>query len=434
LNQPDAGAAAFGVFLGLCVLTAVLRIVLCVGLQTQYALFRLNAKSVTSKADLEKIRFGMLKNIIADYIRTAERNVAGVHLDAITHKYLLKLSFIGWSFDSMERFITGFELMLPVAGLAMALIVETLRTPFGVTAAGAFLLLRILAAVFDFQLAREKLAAEIVEYVEREIGQYYNSDFGAALKQFTVNVAGALSKQAESLRDVIQKLESNLSGAVGLILKEMSSELAGVSGALHKPLQAWSEAITSAIADTAGVQQKSAESLRLMDGAVTRLKSASEALEVSLKNHTAKLAGLFDGFGANTEKLADAGQALRQSTENAQNRYGVIDEQVQYIKKNQALLEKAVVRYEQSLEGLTLKMGDGFGGILEFHIQKSYQALNENLQNNIGKITAANQDLIQRLQALFEQIIEQSRVETSAIVHLNDQMSLQFDELANKML
>jgi hypothetical protein len=386
LNNAENSSALFGVLLGLTALAILLRIVVCVGWQTQYALFKMNAKDIAHKADLAKFKLGVLKNVIMDYVKISDKNTSSVHLDAIVEKHLLRQSIIGWSFDSIERFLLGFELALPVVGLVLAVAVEGYRILFCAAAVGVFLLLRIFAAVFDFPLAKRKLSAELIEYVEREVGQFYAGDFGTVLLRFKNELTEALARQSESLRDVISKLESNLSGALSLTMKEMSKELSDIGGVLNKPLQLWGEAISNAAAE----QQKSIGSLQGLEKAMIQMQSLSQTIQNSLQA------------------------------------------QGEYIEKSRAVLEDSVAQHESNLKQLTSHIGDGFGSMLDFHVKQSYQALNEHLQGYISQVTGANHELMLRLETLFDQLMEQSRSETGAILHLNDQISLHFDASDNR--
>ncbi|MDR2649293.1 MAG: hypothetical protein LBB94_06190 [Clostridiales bacterium] len=423
----------FGGYLCLCLFIIILRVIVCVGYQTHFGFFRLNAKPINVRSDLEKTRFGLLKNIIADYIKVAEKNTSGVHLNVIVRKYILRLSFIGWSYDSIERCVLGFEPMLPVIGFALAVIFsryENYNVMFGVASVAIFAILRLFAGLFDFQLVSARLSAELEEYVEREVGQFYAGDFGTILLRFKSEITTALKNQADTLGKVITNLEETLSGALRLTMKELSSEMTGIGTVLDKPLREWAEVLSSASA----AQTKSNESMLRFETVSNQLKLAAGELDNVLKTHVKSLSMELAKVSEHIDMLALSGKEMKESSDGYKQSVGVLEEHIKYIEKNQSALQDALGHYESSLQSITQKMGDGFGSIVDYHMAGAYQSLNSSLQNNINKITAANQELTSRLTALFEQLAEQSRSETGAIVNMNDQMNLRFEALDNKLL
>jgi predicted nucleic acid-binding Zn-ribbon protein len=134
------------------------------------------------------------------------------------------------------------------------------------------------------------------------------------------------------------------------------------------------------------------------------------------------------------DRLVENGNELKASSSDFQQLMKLLQDQLKYVEKNQADLQEAINHYESSLESVTQKMGDGFGSIVDYHMASSYQTLNNSLHSNIDKITSSNQELVERMQTLFEQLAEQSQNETSAIVNMNDQMNLHFEALDNKLL
>ena len=433
LGQKQNITYVFGAYLGLCVLIIILRIIICIGYQTHYAIFKVNAKPIGARSELDKARIGLLKNIIPDYIKTAEKNTSAVHLSAIVRKHMLKLSFIGWSYDSIERFVLGFEPMLPIVGIALAVVFfnyENYNVIFGVAAVGVFAAMRLFAGLFDFQLASAKLSAELVEYVEREAGQFYAGDFGTVLLRFKNEVTSALRSQSDTLGSVITSLEKNLSGAIGLTMKELSGELSGIGTVLDKPLHDWAASISAA----SGAQARNNEMFAGFKDVAAQLKTSAEELDSILKTHVKTLTSELGKISEHIDSLTLSGKDMKESSDAYRQSVIVLEEHNKYIEKNQSMLQDALGSYESSLQSITQKMGDGFGSIVDYHMAGAYQSLNTALQNNINKITAANQELTSRLTALFEELMAQSRNETGAIVNMNDQMNLRFEAIENKLL
>jgi len=300
---------------------------------------------------------------------------------------------------------------------------------FGVAAVGIFAVMRLFAGLFDFQLVSARLSAELEEYVEREVGQFYAGDLGTVILRLKSEISSALKNQASTLGKAITSLEENLSGALNLTMKELSHEMSGIGAVLDKPLKEWAAALGSASA----VQTKNNESLLQFEDIVNELRSAARDLEGVLKTHVKSLAEELGKVSGHIDILALSGKDLKESSDGYKQSVEVLEGHIKYIEKNQGMLQDALGHYESSLESITQKIGDGFGSIVDYHMAGAYQSLNTALQNNINKITAANQELTARLAALFDQLADQSRNETSAIVNMNDQMNLRFEALDNKL-
>ncbi|MCL2461924.1 MAG: hypothetical protein FWF44_04600 [Defluviitaleaceae bacterium] len=420
LNTSQYNQAIFIIFLVLFAVAVLLRILVCAGYQTRLSLLRLKTKPVAAKADLDKIRGGLLRAVVANYVKIAEKNVSGVHLDAIVEKHLTKLSILGWSYNGVAGFVQSMEIGLPIVGIGLAVIFsDAYRFVYGLTAILIFLLTRLFAAVFDIALVRGKLKNEIIEYVEREVGQFYAGDSGSVLLALKSEMTSAVAKQTEALREALASMKTGLSDALGKNLQDLSkgmentvNKLADYGDVLKKPLQDWAGAISQA----AALQMKSVD-------------AASKAADA------ARL--MTEAFGKQSEQtsaIEKTGRASLESLDELKNMSGALAEQLKYVERNQTALDAALQHYETGLEKLTGQIGDSFGGMLDFHMQNAYKAMNDELRANIGKIQAGNSELIARLQELFGQLGEQSRSQAAAVVNLNEQMNMRFDEMAGKTL
>jgi chromosome segregation ATPase len=206
--------------------------------------------------------------------------------------------------------------------------------------------------------------------------------------------------------------------------------MSGIGTVLNKPLEDWAEVLSS----SADAQAKNIEALGKFEDIVKELQSSSEGLDKVLKTHISSLGEELAKVSEHIDVLSLSGKELKESSDSYKESVEVLEGQIKYIEKNQSMLQDALGHYESSLQTMTQKMGDGFGSIVDFHIAGAYQSLGTSLQNNVSKITSTNQELITRLSTLFEQLAEQSRNETSAIVNMNDQMNLRFEALDSKLL
>ena len=419
-DRLNYGPNNLAIFIGYAVIFALvvfLRIAVCAGYQARLSLFRLGAKPIAARAELEKLRNRLLRSVAADYIKTAEKNVAGVHLDAIVGKHLAKITLLGWSYDGVGAFVRDAELGLPVAGAALAVIFGDFRFAYGLSAVLAFLLFRLFAAVFDFDSAKRRLAAELVEYVEREIGQFYAGDAGSVLLKLKAEMSAAAARQTEVLRESVASLKAGVSETLEKSLRDLSAgmentvnKLASYGDVLKKPLSDWAGAISSA----AALQAAGGEA------AGKAVESAGRTAEL-LKRQTEQ-----------TEALERAGRAFLEGLGELKAVSEAVAGQLKFVEQNQTALDATLQQYETGLEQLTRQIGDSFGGMLEFHVQNAYTALNDELRANIARLTAGNGELIARLQELFERMSEQSQSQTGAIVNMNERMNMRFDEMQSK--
>lgn len=306
-NNPDGFAAVMTAYLAMGALTVALRIIASVGYQSALTLFYFCAKDLNSKADLKDTVFRTLNKIVRDYIKAAEKNVSSINIHAIANKHISRLGLLGWSYAGIGKLAAGLEQGALLLGLILAFVYDEYRFAFALVAVAMFLILRLLAAFFDFANVRDRLTDEVAEYVGREVGQFYagTGDYGAAILRF--------------------------------------------SGDLQALLKGYGEHMSA---------------------------------QITALNETAA-------------RLADVGAGTAKSTE-------TVERQLQYIERNQELLEKTVQQYEVGLVEITKKLGDGLGSIIDYHVQTAYGAINESVQNNLNKIVTSNSELLVRIQQLLE--------------------------------
>jgi chromosome segregation ATPase len=284
--------------------------------------------------------------------------------------------------------------------------------------------------VFDFQYSREKLEAEMIEYVEREVGQFYAGDFSTILLRLKNDISSALREQAVSLAHTITNLESNLSVAIGGAVADSFSKIASFGSVVEKPLKDWGAALDMAAAQ----QAQNDKSLERFEEITANLKSTSDVFAAALHRHITSLAGELSAIDKQITKLSESGVALKDSNDNVKDMISVLQEQSRYIESNQAALRDSLTHYEQSLESITQKMGDGFGSIVDYHMAGAAQAMNTALHANVKAITSSSQEQTTRLEGLFAQLAEQSKNETAAIINMNDQLNVRLDAIESKTI
>ena len=193
---------------------------------------------------------------------------------------------------------------------------------------------------------------------------------------------------------------------------------------LQAPLAAWADSLSKA--NTA--QQQITASYAGVEKAAGRLEGAVTGLQAALTGHSEKIAGQEEAVRQELGRLAGVVTELKEANQRLDHSQEAVATQLKYIESNQQLLDKSVQQYESAMVGLTQKLGDGFGSMLDYHIQNAYQTVNEGLLANIGKVISANNEQIHYLQQLFEQTLAQGRGEEEAIRRLK----ADFDEWKEK--
>ena len=352
LNAPHNSLIVWIVFLAVGLVALLLRVVLCVGYQAQFALLALSVKDVAKPADIKDGRSALLNRVTKDYIKAAGKGSIGLDARSFAEKHVRRLAFLGWNYESMARFLQAVTAWILPCGVLLALVFEEYRLAYALAALGAYTLTRLLENVFDFILVKEKLLDETTEYVNREIGQFYSRDLNAVVSL---------------LRDEVSKsIEKTVAG------------LADVNAALAEPIAMWQ----NSLAQAAQTQEALNATCAALHGALTASKTLAE-------------------------------QAGAADMENS-----ALQKQLAYIEKNQAVLESSLHKYEQSLEGLTRKISEGFGGMTDYYMQNAAGALNAGLEANISTIVSSNNEMMRRLSALFEDMQTRQKSEMQAILNM----------------
>lgn len=436
-NISDETASVISLSFALGVLLAlVLRVVVFIGYQIQYSTFKLNAKDLKAKSEISSIKSGIAAKIIKDYARSCEKGVSRISADAITKKHLLRLRFLYWTFDSISRFVSSIEGSIILVGVLLAVFTDYPMF-FGVFSIILFIVDKILAATFDYEHAYQKLETEIAEYLEREIGQFFVLDLNSGLTRLNTSMRESSVEQAAVMNDAIKALGTDLSGVLKLVVGDIRKNIEDTvntinsySDVLKKPLDEWREAVGLAT-----------ESQKSINSATEALKSAALDFSITAKSAESSFAGYIVKLENEKDYISSQIETLRSISLSASENlelYSVnkqsLDTALKYIEKNQTTLEDSLGKYELALEGLTAKLGDALGSILNYHIGNSYGSLNTALTENLDSILKSNSDLSTRLQRLFEDMTEHMKSQLQTVINLKEQIDLQFETLNRNTL
>ena len=213
LQVPHNNIVVMAVFIALHVLVVILRTTVFMNYRGQNLWLARElhpARALKSPSDAGEIRSPLLRRITTEYIAAAEKNAPRVPLDAIIDKHILALSLAGWRYSGIGRWIETLDNSLILLGLVLALVFPDYAIVYGLLAISGFVLLKIAAAFFDYNTARQLLAGDIHLYVEREVGQFFAGHTAGAILKFKDEMAEAMDRQSVLLRGAVENLSADL--------------------------------------------------------------------------------------------------------------------------------------------------------------------------------------------------------------------------------
>jgi hypothetical protein len=205
------------VFIVLHALAAALRLCVFMGYRGQNIWLAADlhpSKSLKVKSDASAIRSHLLRRVAAAYISAAEKNAPRVPAQTIVEKHVLELALAGWRYSGINLWVNKLENGLILLGIVLALIFPQYAVVYGLLAVSGFIILKLAAALFDCDTARQLLIADIRLYVERELGQFFAGHTAAAVRQFKEGMSEAIDRQSALLRGAVEKLSADLSPAL----------------------------------------------------------------------------------------------------------------------------------------------------------------------------------------------------------------------------
>jgi exonuclease VII small subunit len=421
----DSQSQIFILIFALTVLISqVLRIIVFIGCQIQYSSFKITAKDLKTKSEIASVKAGLIARAVKDYTRSCEKGIAHLDARAITKKHILRTRFIYWTYESLSRLVSGIEGQILFIGILLVLCIEN-QMFAGMMAVSVFILVRILAATFDYEYALSKLENEIVEYLEREIGQFYVLDVNTGILRLNKTLTAGAEAQVKAMSESVKALGDNLVGVLKLVVGDIRKNIDDTvntinsySDVLKQPLNEWKQAVELATAAQAQIN-KSAGSL---NDASLNFAQIAKSAEASFSGYIEKLESEKTLIKSQIDNLQSISSFVEANSELTGENKKSLETALSYIEKNQAVLEESLSKYELALQQITGKLGDALGSILNFHIEKSYSDINSQLTDNIGDIIQSNSDLAAKLRDLFEEMSLQMKAQLKTVINIKEQM------------
>jgi len=391
LNRPDNHMIIMVVFLALVLVSIVLRIIAHVHYRGVLLAFQMEArKGIKDKSEVAKLKNGLLRKTVAEYIRTAETATNAAPTLQIVERAVANMSFLGWRYEAMLPFIKSLDTGFIWVGLVLALAFNYYAFMYGALAVVAFLVTRIFSAFFNADGAKSQLRDEMVLFIDREIGRFFASDSGGAILRLKNDLTDAMNKQAATYKETMENIGHIMATALGKVSDNMTEatnsigpavatamdeKLINMNATLTTTLQNWENALAEATRLQTGMNDAGDK----LNHAGAKLQSSSELLATHMQGHSTAMSDQLS-------TLVAAVDAIKESVSHFATQQEALTTQAKYIERNQQTLEASLQNYEASLQGLTQSLGEGLGAFINLHAQTSAQTVNDALKVNIDKI------------------------------------------------
>ena len=391
LNQQGNLTIIMVVYLSLVAVALILRVVAHLHFRASLLAFQLDTrKEIKDKTDVAKLKNGLLRKVVADYIHTAERAVTTVPTKQLVNREIAKMSLLGWRYESILPFVRSLDTGLLIVGLVLTIAFSQDAFVFGTLTAIAFVLTRLCAAFFNADNAQAQLSDDIQLYIEREIGRFFASDTSGAILRLKNDLTDSIGKQSIAYKETMENIGHIMVSSISKISDSMTETTASIGPAvaaamdiklinmndtLTGTLQNWEKAIGEATS----LQTSMNESSEKLTHATTKLQSSSELLATHMQGHSNALSGQL-------VTLVGAIDAIKASVDHFAAQQEALAQQAKYIESNQKTLDTSLHAYEESLKGLTGSLGEGLGAFINLHAETSAQTINDALKNNLDKM------------------------------------------------
>ena len=391
LDRHDNHVIIMAVYLSLAALLVVLRIGSHLHFRGTLFAFHTEArKGISSRDEIPKIKNRLLRKTTAEYIRVAERAVTSIPTRQLVERAIAGMSFLGWRYDGLLRFVESMEMGFLWIGLILALVFDQYTFVYGLMAVIVFILARIFAAFFNVREAKKELTNELILFIEREIGRFFASDSGGAILRLKNDLTEAIDRQAatykatmetigRTMADTMTEVTGSMIAAANsigpIVAGAMDEKLVDMNAKLTQTLNDWEKAL----AESANIQNDMNTSSERLAHAGGQLQSAAELLATHMKGHS-------NALSEQLVTLVSAINAVKEGVETLTTQQEALAKQTDYIESNQQTLEKSLAAYEASLQNLTQTLGDGLGAYINLHAQTSAQTINDAMKGNIDRL------------------------------------------------
>ena len=413
------------------VLDVIVRVCLCAGYQGIYAGYRMQAKPLKVPEDAEKIKSGFFGKAVKFYIPLVERGITHISARDVVERQLGRTNFLFFHTHGLESAVKGFESGLLAVGV---LLVLGLGGEFSVAVCCIvfYIVVRLADILLDFKAVKEKMLLEISNYMETELGRFFAKETVSAINLLRIEIKNTMQAQTKGFGDAISHFGGEMTEGMNRAMAKMAASIQetmeGVlaqGDILQEPMEKWGALLTEA----SQAQARLNETMIQLQKALGHIDKVTAVADGGFDRLAKQMQSCFESMAHQMESLTATAAALVQANAEQARVSEAASSQMGYIKTNQEALERSLQQYELTLKEITEQIGTGLGQIIDHHMQQAYDGLIEGIQENMKSMIQANAALAERMQELFEQLRDQSKTETNAMLTLREQMDIGFQEL-----
>jgi len=411
-NEQIASISVFS----LSVLAVIFRIILVVSFASGIAFINLQCKNIKNKADIEKLPNILFGKIAKEYAHIAKTMPGAADAYSIARLSVIKNKLLFFNFSSLATFIETLEGSVLLLSILFAIIAGP-SIYFLIFVVVIYVLSKILAAIFDSKSAEMRYIDILAHSLNTNIGMFFPSDSTSAVTSFSADMQHFLEQQSKMYQDILLKINneftSSIKSATVAMTKSVEATMAavvrqdGLTAAVDK-LANQVEVIVVANKEIEHSQFSLKEVLEDFSKILNNTKDAislySQNIELNAKNTKSDIVLLVDAI----EKIGNTSQFMVTNGK-------LLEQEMGLIKSNQQLLETSVASYELSLKELTAQIGDILGKIIGHHLASTNDLITEGVSNNLRLSHQSNSELISRVKDIFDELLEQSRYQTSIL-------------------
>lgn len=403
---------------GVTVFTVILRIFLSIGYQNQLARLRLSKKDKKSK---------LLNKIINSYKVAAEKGIANINTEKIVNKYMFKLNFGGWSFESIDKLISKIENQAGFIGVATLFIPDTDKLWCAGTTALMMVVFWLLGSIFDYASTKTKLMVELIDYVDNQEGIFYVKDLGSVIVSFKNELQSTMLNTNKVLGDAINKMNIGISDSFKYntdnMVKSMESSmkaLVNYADILKEPMDGWKANI-----DMAGTVQKDLNStIEILKESMVKFESIYIGLDKQLTAQDTDMKEISLQTRKQVEQLFSVIDNIDENSKNISIHNEATQKQLKYVEDNQQLLNVTLQKYQGSIEQFTSNMGDAFGNMVNIYSQNVAEKMVSEIGDVTKKLVEVNKEIIDNINEGIDKLTNQSLIQQQSVLDIKESLIL----------
>lgn len=400
-------------------ITLILRILLSTCYQGQLSLFRFFKSSKKGK------KSPLLNNIINAYKSASERGVASINTEQIVNKYIMKMNFIGWNFESINALIKKVETQAGFIGIATLFISDTDKLWCAGTTATMLVIFWLLGSIFDYSLTKNKLEVEIIEYVDNQEGIFYAKDFSSTILSFKNELQSVMLNTNKVLSDAIYKMNNSINESfkygIDNMVKttEMSmNKLVNYADILKEPMNSWKANIETA----SNIQNSLNSTSETLKQSMVNFETMYEKLDKQMNNQTEEMKEVSLQTRKQIEQLVTVVYNLDENSKTTSIHNEAVQKQLKYVEDNQQVLNLTLQKYQGTIENFTSDIGEVFGNIINMYSQSATESMISEIEKITMDLSKSNKELVNNINEDINKLTRQNTIQQQTISDIKEHL------------